>query len=302
MRVGVFISGTVHAGALLFTVFAVPAAFEPANDYVALPVELITIGEETNIMSSAEPAQEEPVEEPPEPEEPQPEQLAMREPEPEPEPEVIEEEPEIVPLPEEAEPEPAPEPEPEQVVKEEPPAPVPNVRPVTKPTPPPEPEIVKVEPEPEPEPEVPQDEFLADVAALLDKMPEEEKQPEAPSEPATEAAPNRGAGLQTALTVSEIDAFRIQMRKCWNVPAGAANSEELRVSFEVHLNPDGSLSRAPKLIESGQFSLQSNSFYRVAAESAARAIQRCAPYQMPQDKYQNWKILKLNFDPSQMLR
>ena len=116
-----------------------------------------------------------------------------------------------------------------------------------------------------------------------------------------EDAPDVGTGLQTALTLSEIDAFKVQMKRCWSVPAGAAYSEDLVVTIRVFLNSDGTLSRSPELISNSRFRLSSNAYYRTAAESALRAIQRCQPFRMPADKYISWRELELTFDPGEML-
>jgi colicin import membrane protein len=41
--------------------------------------------------------------------------------------------------------------------------------------------------------------------------------------------------------------------------------------------------------------------FQVAAESAQRAVRKCAPYTfMPAAKYEAWKVIEVNFDPKQM--
>ncbi len=64
---------------------------------------------------------------------------------------------------------------------------------------------------------------------------------------------------------------------------------------------EGKLVRPPQILGQGFFSSAHDSFYRVAAESAARAVRRCAPYNLPKDRYDQWSEIDLNFDPSQML-
>ena len=39
---------------------------------------------------------------------------------------------------------------------------------------------------------------------------------------------------------------------------------------------------------------------RAAAEAARRAVSRCAPYNLPADKYEAWADVIVNFDPSEM--
>ena len=42
-------------------------------------------------------------------------------------------------------------------------------------------------------------------------------------------------------------------------------------------------------------------YFRSAAEAARRAVLKCAPLELPADKYEIWKQIKFNFDPSKML-
>ncbi len=129
-----------------------------------------------------------------------------------------------------------------------------------------------------------------ELAALLNKIPEEEV-PE-------EKAPPKGSALLTRLTLSEIDGLKVQMRRCWSVPAGAAEAEKLTVRVRMALNPDGSLASAPVLVNRSRLN---EPYFRIAAESALRAIRRCQPFSMPLDKYANWQEVELTFDPSDMI-
>ena len=99
------------------------------------------------------------------------------------------------------------------------------------------------------------------------------------------------------MSLSEIDAFRAQIRACWSVPAGAKNAESLVVRVRVQLDPSGR-PIAKKVINRAQLT---DSFFLSAAESVLRAIERCQPYKMPPEKYESWREMELNFDPSKML-
>ncbi|MGI9392335.1 MAG: cell envelope integrity protein TolA, partial [Parvibaculales bacterium] len=129
-----------------------------------------------------------------------------------------------------------------------------------------------------------------ELAALLNKIPEEEV-PE-------EKVPPKGSSLLTRLTLSEIDGLKVQMRRCWSVPSGAAEAEKLTVRVKMALNPDGSLASAPVLVNRSRLN---EPYFRIAAESALRAIRRCQPFSMPLDKYANWQEVELTFDPSDMI-
>ena len=125
--------------------------------------------------------------------------------------------------------------------------------------------------------------------ALLDKTPD---LPEpTPPKPLANLPPGE------RMSLNEIDAFRAQIRACWSVPAGAKNAENLLVRVRVQLDPSGR-PIAKKIINRAQLT---DSFFLSAAESVLRAIERCQPYKMPPEKFESWREMELNFDPSKML-
>jgi hypothetical protein len=101
------------------------------------------------------------------------------------------------------------------------------------------------------------------------------------------------------LTLSEVDALRAQIERCWIVQAGARYAEDLVVTLRVFLNPDGSLRSEPKVVEGDR--LAADPFFRAAAESAIRAVLKCEPFKMPVTKYDRWREIELTFDPREML-
>lgn len=104
-------------------------------------------------------------------------------------------------------------------------------------------------------------------------------------------------GRAATLTQTEIDALRAQIQACWNPPAGAANAEDIIVKVRLQLHQDGSLSAQPTLMNRG-----SHPIFRIAAESAMRAIRRCQPYHLPLSKYEVWRDVEVTFDPRDMFR
>jgi hypothetical protein len=129
----------------------------------------------------------------------------------------------------------------------------------------------------------------AAVQALLDKTPDLLEP--TPPKPVADLPPGE------RMSLSEIDAFRAQIRACWSVPAGAKNAESLVVRVRVQLDTSGR-PIAKKVINRAQLT---DSFFLSAAESVLRAIERCQPYKMPPEKYESWREMELNFDPSKML-
>jgi len=187
-------------------------------------------------------------------------------------------------------PQPAPA-RPKPVQKAPPPEVVPETKPETKPEPVPEklckPEPEKIAPPPvvAPTPE-PQDRLKIDqIQALLDKTPDAAKAPEATPEVAE-------------LTISEIDSFRAQMRRCWSFPSGARDGSDLIVEISVSLSSTGAVSQGPVITNRQRLS---DPYFRAAAESVLRAILRCQPFNMPVEKYEHWRDLELRFDPRHML-
>jgi hypothetical protein len=103
------------------------------------------------------------------------------------------------------------------------------------------------------------------------------------------------------MTSGEKDGLRVAIQKCWNV--GALSSEALRmtVSVTVSLSRDGTPDVAS--IRMADFSGGSEAAARQAYEAARRAIVRCGNdgFQLPEEKYDEWKDLRLNFDSSGMV-
>ena len=102
-----------------------------------------------------------------------------------------------------------------------------------------------------------------------------------------------------SLAISEIDLVRQQIRECWSLPAGAKEAENLSIEIKMAMNPDGTVRQARIL---DQNRLQSDPFFRAAAESALRAVlnPHCNPLKLPPEKYQQWQNMILIFDPRDM--
>ncbi|MFO0389551.1 MAG: hypothetical protein ACK502_07535 [Alphaproteobacteria bacterium] len=103
------------------------------------------------------------------------------------------------------------------------------------------------------------------------------------------------------LSISEKDAIRSQIAKCWSVPAGARDAHELIVILRLELAQDGSVIKV-ELAKESKSRYASDTFFRAAADSAIRAVKQCSPLQnLPADKYSTWRDMELTFDPKEML-
>jgi len=104
-------------------------------------------------------------------------------------------------------------------------------------------------------------------------------------------SPSESAAI---LSAKEIAAFKMQVQKCWNAPAGVANTEKLHVVLRLALARDGVLATRPTLIEGS-----ASPHGPALLESAIRALRECQPYRfLSQDRYEEWKVLDLTFSPN----
>jgi hypothetical protein len=303
MRVALSVSTVGHAAIIAWGLISLPNV-DPyeSTPQPPLPVDLVSVTEFTQITAGTrkgkediEPTPPKPVEktkpvEQPKPE-PKPEPVVAPEPAPEPEPEPV-------PLrtasltPDDPEPVPAPEPEKAEEAKPEPdptPQPLANA-PVPRKKP-------KVATKPKPaEPKKQDSKFDADkIAALLNKAPNS-----GGGSPTDAGSDNPSLGIATGtaatLSVSEIDALRAQISRCWNPPVGVLDASDLIVRIGMDLNPDGTLSGPPQLLN-----VSSDPIFTVAAEAAIRAVNRCQPYSLPPEKYNSWQQVHLSFNPKDLL-
>lgn len=196
--------------------------------------------------------------------------------------------------------------EPKPIAAPEPPKPVADVLPDLDKEPQKKPEPKKAEEPktpttaPQKRPQPPKRFDLNRITALLDKT--EEDQPKEKTEPLDVSKlldkPSRSPLETEQLAASLRSMIRAQVEPCWSVPAGARYAEDLKVTLRIFLLPNGALAKAPEIVETRRMS---DDFYRVAAESARRAVQRCAPLKLPSETYDIWRESELVFDPSDML-
>jgi outer membrane biosynthesis protein TonB len=151
--------------------------------------------------------------------------------------------------------------------------------------------------EAKPAPKKPTQEYVFDptkTAALLDKRTPQRHAAAGDIMNST-ATLGLASGNAATLTESELAALRRQIEACWSVPAGAADVKGLVAEVRIQLKQDGSLAAEPTVENRAP-----SPFFRVYAESAVRAIQRCQPYRLPIAKYERWKDVLVEFKPTDM--
>jgi hypothetical protein len=101
------------------------------------------------------------------------------------------------------------------------------------------------------------------------------------------------------LSISETDVIRQQIKRCWNVPAGAKEAEDLVIEVALVMNMDATVREARVV---GDARMKSDPFYRAAAESARRAVlnPKCNPLKLPLEKYNEWQQITFTFNPKDM--
>jgi hypothetical protein len=169
-------------------------------------------------------------------------------------------------------------------------------------------EVAKVKPRLKPKPPQKKAEApsfdIGRIAALINKEKEDQSAVEPkPDQPVVKKPPDRttARSLDAPMTISEIDAVKMQIRRCWSLPAGASDAESLIVKVRLFLHRDGSLSRHPEIVDGERMMRPGEEYFRAAAESAVRAVLKCEPLRMPPKKYERWREMVLTFDPSEML-
>ncbi len=103
-------------------------------------------------------------------------------------------------------------------------------------------------------------------------------------------------------TASYEDYIRGKMLGCWSVPAGAPDAADMEVTLVFALTPERKSIGAPSIREQNRMFQPGNEYYKIFAESAARAIRLCEPYgNLPKQYYDEWKDWELIFSPREML-
>ena len=280
----------LHAGVIGFGYIAFPYATPPYEEQIVVPVDLVDIGETTNLRQIVEREEAEP-----EPEDPvsTPEELQ----------ELVDALPDEI-APEEEDTPPPPEETPPPPVEDDPLPPDPEDEPEPEEE---EPEPEEEEPEPEPEeqkivPPEPETDALDDLLSESNLFSVEEKEPvraPAPNTPvlrdedlSTDA--RRGAGDRTGNTARIEAIILAQMKVCWQDIDDLPNPERLTVTVRVELSPDGRLKSDVELVAPRRARI-GDRFQQVAIDRAITAARKCQPYRLPVEDYEQWDEVTINF-------
>ncbi len=286
MKNGAIFSIILHLSVLLLIFFGIPHLNNPNTELIQpIPVEIVTMDDpevskaKVKTVKKAEPKKEEPKKTEPELADPIPSKLSQPE-----------EKPQLAKLD-----------EPEVQLPELIPTPTkPKIAPKLTPQPRAKPKKIatrrkeQVAQPKKKKPQEPDDELTS----LLKNL--QKNEPSTP-EPAHTALESTQLGnINNVLSMIELGALRRQIAQCWNIPAGARDAQNLTVEIHVSVNPNGTVRHA-RIVDTGR--INSDSYYRAAAESALRAVlnPKCSPLKLPPQKYEQWKEFTLRFDPKDML-
>lgn len=102
--------------------------------------------------------------------------------------------------------------------------------------------------------------------------------------------------LSPSLRDQLIGLINSQLRACWDAPLAAQSMSNPPVAVvRFSLSPEGGLTAGPDLVNSS-----SDPLFGAVADSALRAVQRCAPLRIPAQfapYYDDWRTLSVNFNP-----
>lgn len=257
-------SALLHFCVIVFLLFGAPmlfSEFKARENSVVVLVDL-PVRDITNVKTEA-PEKSKPKEKPKPKPEPKEEKPKDKKPEPKPEPKK-----EAVPLPD---------------AKPKPKEKTPEKKPEKKPDAKKQPDF---------------DDILKDLAKQADE--EKKKQPEKTFDDVLKGVNAQGEyNPALPMSVSQLDAIRSQIQRCWNVPSGVKDDYSLVVVLRMSVERNGVVTAVDYENKSRY---NSDAVYRAAVDSAVRAVRTCSPLKnLPLDKYDSWREMELTFDPKDML-
>lgn len=119
-----------------------------------------------------------------------------------------------------------------------------------------------------------------------------EGQPGAKSSSGTDAPAAAIGPKQVSALVAAINR---QLKPHWQAPQGA-DADLLVTRLRFRLNRDGSLAGEPQVISTTGQNAANQTQVQRHQEQAVRAVKLAAPFNLPDDLYEGWKVITTNFD------
>jgi hypothetical protein len=146
---------------------------------------------------------------------------------------------------------------------------------------------VRSEPTPEKDPEL--DNIINSVLATATQLEKSTETTTAPTVSSQEQTAGQVGG--ESLSQSEIQRLKRHLESNWLLPPGLPLNQIPVVTVRILSEPDG------KVIDVLVMNDQEGSSFKLAAESARRAVLAASPLSLPFDKYDTWQSIKFTFKP-----
>jgi outer membrane biosynthesis protein TonB len=105
----------------------------------------------------------------------------------------------------------------------------------------------------------------------------------------------RAANVTAAVQSSLAAEIRRQLKPHWRAPSGA-DSELLVTILEVRLAKDGSIIGAPQVVDQIGENASNRTQAGLHRENAIKAVRLAAPFNLPADYYDAWRVIRPRFD------
>lgn len=111
----------------------------------------------------------------------------------------------------------------------------------------------------------------------------------------TEETRTPASQIGASAKASLFQAVARQLRPRWR-PVDGADREKLVSKVRFRLNPDGSLAGSPVLLGQSGITDANRPQASRHGENAIRAVQLAAPFDLPAEYYEAWKVVTVDFD------
>ena len=118
--------------------------------------------------------------------------------------------------------------------------------------------------------------------------------PPAPPTPRVETTPPGSTASPAVKSALAAEIVR-QLKPHWRAPTGA-DADQLVTVVSARLNRDGSLSGTPEIVSQTGVTASNRAQADLHKERAIRAVQLAAPFNLPEEFYNEWKLLRPRFD------
>jgi outer membrane biosynthesis protein TonB len=119
--------------------------------------------------------------------------------------------------------------------------------------------------------------------------------PGVPGSTSTQDKGQPAAALGPAAISALNGAISRQLKPHWAAPQGA-DAELLVTTVRFRLNKDGSLDGEPQVLRTTGQTATNSAQVKRHQEQAIRAVKLAAPFNLPEDLYNGWKVITTNFD------